>query len=630
MTHIGSKQLLAAAFAAVALQGWAAPGDLDTWNPNVTGGIFNVFAGAIQPVDAKIIIGGSFSSVASTSRLNTARLNPSGTILDSAFAPGTAASGTVYCAAVQPDGKVLIGGLAPDTGGGLPPGRIVRLNVDGTVDTTFNPGTGPNDLVHAIAVQPNGKIIIGGLFTSVNGVERNRIARLDSNGSVESLDTFNPGTGANDHVYTVALQPDGRILLGGLFTSVAGEARAYIARLESNGALENTATFNTGTNNRVYCITVQPDGKILLGGIFTTVGGQSRVRIARLESNGSVESLASFDPGAGADDLVNSIALQVDGKILLGGGFFEVRGTSRIGVARLHANGTLDGDFDPGAGATDLYDVPSVNGVTLQSDGKVLLVGGFTSYDGTPRNLMARLQNDSATQSMNITYSNVQWMRSGAAPELSQVIFELSNGGSTWSTLGTPTAIPGGWQLGGLALPNNGSIRARGRTSGGYFNGSSGMVQQVQTFTVSPPTPVESWRLTHFGTTVGTGNAADTATPDNDGIANLLKYALCVNPGASGNAQLPQAQTLGSRLAITFTRDPARNDISIHVEVADTLALLQSSPTLLASSINGAITTGAGVITETEAGGGRKTVEVRDSVTINTSPYRFMRLRVVR
>jgi hypothetical protein len=225
----------------------------------------------------------------------------------------------------------------------------------------------------------------------------------------------------------------------------------------------------------------------------------------------------------------------------------------------------------------------------------------------------------------------VQWLRGGAAPEVSQITFELStDGGSSWSALGTPAAIPGGWQLGGLALPSTGSIRARGRTSSGYFNGSSGMVQQIQAFTVTPPTPAESWRLTFFGTTANTGNAADTATPDNDGIANLLKYALCINPGLAGNVHLPQAQDLGGRLAITFTRDPTRNDISIHVEVADSLDLLQSSPTVLASSINGAITSGPGIITETDAGGGRKTVEVRDSVTIAASSYRFMRIRVVR
>lgn len=609
----------------------AAPGDLDsTWNPNVTispAGLMFLNAYAVQP-DGKSLIGGLFNRVGSTTRLNVARLNASGTILDSAFVPGSNADGTIYCIAVQPDGKVLLGGLAADTGGGLPPGRILRLNAGGTLDSTFNAGTGPDDVVHAIALQPDGKVLLAGLFTTLSGQSLSRIARLNADGSVDG--TFNAGTGANDHVFSLALQPDGKILMGGLFTSINGQSRNRIARLHPTGALESTATFDPGSgpDDRVNCIALQPDGKILIAGNFEAVNGQSRIRVARLQPNGNLEGTATFNP-APVDELDNyavySLAQQADGKILIGGAFVTVGGTDRSGIARLNADGSIDTGFSSGTGVDGM----DVNGVALQPDGAALIAGNFLTVNGTTRNLAARLLNDAATQSLAISYSEVQWLRGGAAPQVSQVIFELStNGGSTWSTLGTPVAIAGGWQLSGLALPATGSIRARGRTTSGYLNGSSGITEQIQSFSVSPPTPSESWRLTYFGTTSNSGSAADTATPDGDGIANLIKYALSIPPGSSGSASLPPAQRLGGRLALTFTRDPTRNDISIHVDVADNPSLLQSAPETIASSVNGAVTTGTGIITETDASGGRKAVEVRD--LSSTAQRRFMRIRVVR
>jgi len=618
-------------FAGMTASVFAAPGDLDTgFNPNVVGGIFNVFATALQPADAKIVIGGSFSTVSSVARGNFARLSSSGVAENNTnFTIGSGASSSVYCTAVQSDGKILLGGIFASVAGQANTNCLARLNPNGTVDTSFTPGTGPNDLVHAIALQADGKIIIGGLFTSVDGQTRNRIARLHANGTLESTDTFNPGTGADDHVFTVAVQSDGKILLGGQFTTVDGQTRNRIARLGSNGVVESTATFNVGTgaNNRVNAIIVQPDSKILLGGTFSSVNGHSRGRIARLEANGSLESTTTFDPALIDDYYVQSMALQADGKILLAGGFVTLGGVDRSGIGRIRSNGSLDTAFDPGTG-TDYADA---NGVALQADGKVLLVGPFTTINGTTRNLMARLLNDSATQTLNIAYSQIQWLRSGGAPELSQITFELTtNGGASWSPLGTGTRITGGWQLGGLSLPTTGSIRARGRSTGGFYNGSSGMLEQIQSFNVTLPTPSESWRLTFFGTTANTGTAADTATPDNDGIANLLKYALSINPGSAGNTALPQAQRIANRLALVFTRDTARSDISIHVEVADSLTLLQSAPTILASSLSGATTTGTGIITETDLGSGKKSVEVRDTVTMDNASRRFMRIRVVR
>ena len=130
------------------------------------------------------------------------------------------ANGSVYAIAVQPDGKTLVGGDMPT--------RIERYNPDGSFDTSFNPGAGANGTVHAVALQADGKVIIGGAFTTYGGVARNRVARLNADGSLDT--TFDPGTGANGTVHGLVLLSSGQLVIGGTFTSYAGVARSYIAR----------------------------------------------------------------------------------------------------------------------------------------------------------------------------------------------------------------------------------------------------------------------------------------------------------------------------------------------------------------------------------------------------------------
>ncbi len=176
--------------------------------------------------------------------------------------------------------------------GGTARNRIARLNADGTLDTGFDPNA--NGDVYSVAVQADGKILLGGDFTTVGGTARNYIARLNADGT---LDTgFNPN--ANSVVYSVAVQADGKILLGGDFTTVGGTARNYIARLNADGTLD--PGFNPNANDYVYSVAVQADGKILLGGGFTTVGGTARNHIARLLNEPATQTLSVPDCHAGA------------------------------------------------------------------------------------------------------------------------------------------------------------------------------------------------------------------------------------------------------------------------------------------------------------------------------------------
>src|ERR1700682_6061320 len=133
------------------------------------------------------------------------------------------ANGTVRVVVVQPDGKILIGGdfttLSPNGGAAVTRNRIARLNPDGTLDTAFNPNA--NGIVYSIAVQADGKILAGGAFTSIGGQPRNRIARLDATTGL--ADSFDPN--ANNDVLSIAVQADGKILAGGQFNNIRGQAR---------------------------------------------------------------------------------------------------------------------------------------------------------------------------------------------------------------------------------------------------------------------------------------------------------------------------------------------------------------------------------------------------------------------
>jgi uncharacterized delta-60 repeat protein len=248
---------------------------------------------------------------------------------------------------MQPDGKVLIGGDFDQLYGASPRNRIARLNVDGTLDATFDPGTGANDEVLRLALQSDGKVLIGGRFTEVGGVARNRIARLNANGTLDA--TFDPGTGTNGTPWHLALQPDGKVLIGGSFTEVNGVARNRIARLNANGTLDAAFNPGTGTNGAPLHLALQPDGKVLIGGEFTEVDGVARNRIARLNANGTLDT--TFNPGAGADYIVNSVSVQPDGKVLIGGWFTQVGGEAHPRIARLMPAFTIGGTITGLTGA---------------------------------------------------------------------------------------------------------------------------------------------------------------------------------------------------------------------------------------------------------------------------------------
>ncbi len=358
-----------------------ADGELDTTFDPGTGPNYGVSAVAVQS-DGKIVIGGSFSTVNGISRNNIARLNSDGS-LDEDFDPGYGASSYVYAVAVQSDGTILIGG-GFSTFNSISRNRIARLNSNGSLDMTFDPGSGANSYVYSIVLQPDGNVLIGGTFSSVNGMSRYGIARLNANGSLDV--TFDPGKGANYDVYEAVLQSDGKVIIVGKFTTVNSISRNRIARLNSNGFLDMSFDPGIGTNDDIVSAAVQSDGKILIGGKFTTFNNVTVPKIARLNADGSLDT--SFDPKSGAnDDIWSNVIVQSDGKILIGGKFTKFNGTERKGIARLNSDGSLDTNFDIGSGIGS----DTVEAMKLQSDGKILIVGSFTKFNDISRSRIARL-----------------------------------------------------------------------------------------------------------------------------------------------------------------------------------------------------------------------------------------------
>ncbi len=357
-------------------------GTLDTtYDPNLSEQVRSL---VLQP-DGKLLVGGYFRYVSGQGRRNFVRLNPDSSLdvfpKDITLDSTTSQRGWVRAITIQPDGKILLGGYFASAGGRTRQG-VVRINPDSTIDTTFtDPGINSffYTSVSAIVVQPDGKILVGGDFDFAGGLPRKHLVRLNANGTLDTA--FNPEI--SDVVYSIALQPDGKILIGGFFYQVNGQDRSRMARLNADGTLD--AGFNRGSDfAAVYSMVLLPDGKIIAPGSQVGVTGA----LLRYNADGSRD--ASFnDPDLSGSNVVK-VLRQPDGKILIGGGFSTVNGQPRRHVARLNADGTLDTTLQNTSNAFG-----SVFDLALQTDGKIIIAGDFTPVSGqTDRRYLARLNAD--------------------------------------------------------------------------------------------------------------------------------------------------------------------------------------------------------------------------------------------
>ena len=294
--------------------------------------------------------------------------------LDAGFAPNLTLFGTVNLTAVQADGKVLIAGIYSQMNG-VPRSAFSRVNADGSLDSGFDPGTGFNVPPRHFAIQTDGKILAAGDFLTYNGTALPGIVRINTDGSIDNTFSVN----VSGLVRSVALQPNGKILIGGTFTAVNSVSRTGIARLETNGALDATFDVVLGSPS-VDHLLVESSGKITIGGTFSGVNGFNRNNFARLESNGALDQ--SFTASVGT---ISGLWQQADGKYVILIGFQA--GT----VSRRNTNGSPDTSFVPPSFSTSSSSDLHIQTVRLMADGSMIVGGRFDTVAGTSRPNIVRL-----------------------------------------------------------------------------------------------------------------------------------------------------------------------------------------------------------------------------------------------
>jgi uncharacterized delta-60 repeat protein len=345
--------------------------------------IAGYIAAVVQQADGKLVIGGSFTELNGQPMHRLARLTPGGS-LDAGFAANTPVlSGPVNALVQQADGKLLAG---TQTG-------VVRVAANGIPDPTFN---SPSLYVSALAIQADGRVLAGGIYTGSGGSSNSGLVRLASTGALDA--TFNiSGTaalGTPIQTNTVLVQPDGRVVAGSLFFSTSQQLVAHVVRYDATGALDptfnNTAVFSdangtTSFANRIFALALQPDGKLLVGGHFGAIDGSLFSGVARLTPAGTPDT--GFAPNASLTGEVNALALQPNGRVLVGGSFSSVSATSALtNLGRSLSNGQPDASF----GSTANPNGP-VYSLLVQPNGAVVLAGSFTTVGGQPAVGLARI-----------------------------------------------------------------------------------------------------------------------------------------------------------------------------------------------------------------------------------------------
>jgi uncharacterized delta-60 repeat protein/MYXO-CTERM domain-containing protein len=397
---------------------WRANGELDTaFEPRPSGSVSAV----VVQRDGKLVLGGDFTTLQSansgvlTTAPYLARLASDGA-LDTTFAPG--ANAAVRALSLQSDGKIVVGGTftrftPAGANNSILRNRAARIQANGDLDGSFT--SGEDGAISAVAFETSGSLLVGGTFNTLAGQTRENLARILADGTVDP--DFHPSLDGS--VFAIAVQADGKILVGGTFTKVNSTARAYLARLNADGSLDTS--YSPGPSGGVYALLLKSDGKLLAGGGFTTwktdttdtSDDVTRAYFAELDAAGALTSL-----NWNLDNVVYAITAQSDGKLLLGGAFTTVNGSVRTGLARVSTSGSVDDGVNPGVDG-------NVRAIALQSDGKILFGGAFstiqtddgenddddgdeTKTDDADRKRLARLNADgSLDKTFNPAFDNI-------------------------------------------------------------------------------------------------------------------------------------------------------------------------------------------------------------------------------
>ena len=369
-------------------------GESLTFNENLGIGASDEITSIEIQSDGKVIIAGvSISNFngTSTAAKRPIRLNIDGT-LDSPYMVNRTSQSDIHnlihTSALHPDGSVLLGAKQGSFR------AFSKINSDGTADTTFNSnvGTFSESTSNVYAINTSGSVIvIGGYLLGEGNIRKYDLSGNRDTNFGDSVISF----GTTSHIYSVKIQPDGKILVGGRFSTFSGNNNPdRLVRLNSNGSSDTTFNTNLGSgfNLDVNIIQLQSDGKILVGGGFTSLDATTRNRLVRLNTDGTVDTSFYTNLGDGFNNTIHAIQVQSDGKILVGGEFTELDNNDRNRLVRLNSDGTEDTSFYTNLG-TGINN--AVNDISIQSDGKIIVVGEFTnSINGTTLRRLIRLESN--------------------------------------------------------------------------------------------------------------------------------------------------------------------------------------------------------------------------------------------
>lgn len=611
--------------------------------------------------DGSALLGGFFGTVQDSAfntytRGGVTRIYEDGT-LDSEFADEGGFGlydGTkrVVDMARQPDGKIVVCGVFSSFHGQACNG-VVRLHTDGTLDTSFNIGTGPSDTVNVVLVQPDGKILLGGYFGTFNGASKRLLVRLNTDGSVDAGFTppaFGGVVGEGWRVESLAMLPDGKVLVGGSFYFSGANRKASLCRIDSTGAVDSAFNGITGgahvdgspgSIRSVLDIEVELDGRILIAGSFTAYNATACGGFARLTSTGALDG--SITVGA-TNGTPNAILVQPDGRILVGGGFTTFDGTAANFLARLSAaDGTVESTFTAAGGAnTTIYTL------AMQPGGKMLIGGNSATFQGSsgasprpfwrffgglagpPGAVQFGTETVAGIEGANATLSVTRTGGGSGALYVGYTTVAGTAGASDFTTTsGTLTWADGDIAAKTITVPIANDGAAEGAetlvVNLGQPLRNSTLLGAVQRATVNVTTAFDSWRSTHF-TPLELANSSisgDLADPDKDGLNNLLEFGLGLSPTIGSRESAPtngiQNVSGSSYLTLTFKRRMPTLDLTYSVQT--------NAGTLNAGDwLGNAVMVGS----PTPNGDGTETVTFRDSTAISPGLRRFMRVQVVR
>lgn len=544
----------------------------------------------------KILIGGSFGLYNGQSRMRIARVNTDGSddVTFNAGGSGFNTAGSINALLELPDGDIMAAGTFT-TYNGSSARRVTRLNPDGSYDSGFQ--TNINGPVHTIYRLASGNYMVGGQFTTVAGVSRPRIARLTTTGGNDA--TFTPGTGPNLYPYAFAEQPDGKIIVGGNFTTYNGSAYNRIVRVTSTGSVD--ATFNPGTGavytpsattTVIRSVVLLSNGQVVVGGLFNTFNGVSKGGIIRLNSDGSVDNTFNAG-GTGANYTITSILLLPDGKFIITGAFTSYNGVSVNRIARLNSDGTLDTSFNPGAGA-DNYTYSA----DVQADGNILLGGNFLNYASVARTRLARI-NACPSVSLSLTgQTNVTC--NGQANGSATV---SASGGSSFTYTWTPSAQT--------------TSVATGLSAGTYTCLAANQCGNTNsiTITITEPSPM----------VITTGGTSTTCIGANFGLSASASggngpYSYTWQPGnlTGANATVNPATTT----VYTVTATDASNCTATALQTASVVSC--PGPVLTGTSCGASLTSLDQVLNFTSISGA---TNYRLEITNNQQPFSTVNVR---